>query len=1306
MATYVNDLRLTELATGEGSGTWGVTTNTNLELIGEALGYGTQDCFATDADATTTVADGATDPARAMYFKVTSSATLTATRTLTIGPNTVSRVMLIENATTGSQSIAISQGSGGNVTIASGQVKMVYLDGAGSGAAVVDALADLELGTITVANLTATTADINGGTADGVVIGGSTPAAITGTTVTANTSLTVNATTTITDILDEDNMASDSATALATQQSIKAYVDSQVGTVDTLAEILANGNTTGGTDIAVGTGDDITFADSSKAIFGAGSDLSIYHDGSNSYISEAGTGNLIIGAGAGVLIKNKDLDENLLSAYQNGAVELFYDNAEKLATTATGIDVTGTVTADGLTIDGGNTLRLDAASTTDFFTIIQGGTQAVLTADSPDGAGNMLFKTAAAGVDTDRMQIASNGDISFYEDTGTTAKFFWDASAESLGIGTTTTTSTLNIQAGNPTIRFYDSNLSTRQMEISAENGHAIFKIDPNQTQVTSYFAVEIDTTERMRIDSSGYVGMGTDAPLTPLHIKSTSAGEVLRIESTEEGAVDGPTLGLFRNSASPADGDGLGAINFYGEDSVGNITTYAQIRVEASDVTNGTEDGLMSIRTIINGTDTARLNLKSEEAVFNESGIDTDFRVESDTNEYALFVDAGNSRVGINNSSPDRPVHLKDAGNRNYIKAETTGTTDSEEAGFDVKAGSNNYLVGALGGTDNRFFIYDLANALDKFTIKQGDIIINDSGVDGDFRVESDTNTHALFVDAGNSSVGINTSAPTFGTGNGLEIYNSESGIGVGGATLRLTRGDVSSEVDDPIGTIEFYSKDADGAHISAFIQSTAQELFGRQGDLIFGTAQGISVDAVEATRISSAGSLIHQKAAVFNESGGDNDFRVESDSNTHALFVDAGNNVVGVGTQQTLDPWTSYSPLAVGDQLMIGSTGASSTFTNMVHGGYYDGTNWLQRYTDVTVARHEMIGGSSGSYHNFYTATNVTADTATTQILNLSFTPTTAVFNEDSRDIDFRVESDTNTHALFVDAGNSRVGINNSSPATDLDVTGSMNVTQAGGAYAATFTTAFDYVAKFVSSDSAAFIVLQDNNSTDNYNRIGAVGNSIQIESGNVENAIFTSTSSVFNENSVDMDFRVESDNNANMLFVDAGEDEVIVGGTANQSNAVLSINTTASKHGKSIESVSSITGGAEKAVMAEGVVAVDTTSLGTVLSIPILSQGSRWRRFIIQFIFSSGEYALNSNATSGTAIISFASLTSLTTVSLQDSTGNVASVGSSGTDLQITFTNGFINGNSNWEGVLVYYKILGSEPNFVQIWNASLN
>ncbi len=137
MVTYVNDLRLSELATGEGSGTWGTTTNTNLELIGEALGYGTE-AITTNADThATTVADGSTDPGRAMYIKYTG--TLDSACTITIGPNTLSRVHIIENATSGSQNIIIKQGSGSEITIPNGYVKAVYLDGAGSGAAVTEA---------------------------------------------------------------------------------------------------------------------------------------------------------------------------------------------------------------------------------------------------------------------------------------------------------------------------------------------------------------------------------------------------------------------------------------------------------------------------------------------------------------------------------------------------------------------------------------------------------------------------------------------------------------------------------------------------------------------------------------------------------------------------------------------------------------------------------------------------------------------------------------------------------------------------------------------------------------------------------------------------------------------------------------------------------------------------------------------------------------------------------------------------------------------------------------------------------------
>jgi hypothetical protein len=142
-STYVNDLRLNEMATGDGSGTWGTTTNTNLELIAEAFSYGTE-AITTNADThTTTIADGATDPGRSMYLKYTG--TLDSACTITIGPNTVSKVWIIENGTSGSQDIILSQGSGANITIPAGDTKVVYSDGAGAGAAFVDAFASLSV---------------------------------------------------------------------------------------------------------------------------------------------------------------------------------------------------------------------------------------------------------------------------------------------------------------------------------------------------------------------------------------------------------------------------------------------------------------------------------------------------------------------------------------------------------------------------------------------------------------------------------------------------------------------------------------------------------------------------------------------------------------------------------------------------------------------------------------------------------------------------------------------------------------------------------------------------------------------------------------------------------------------------------------------------------------------------------------------------------------------------------------------------------------------------------------------------------
>ena len=112
---------------------------------------------------------------------------------------------------------------------------------------------------------------------------------------------------------------------------------SLTGGGETLAETLAIGNTTGGNDIS--------FGDNDKAKFGASDDLQIYHNGTHSYIDEVGTGSLYIRAND-FRLSNADGSQNHIIANNNGEVSLRYSGSPKLATTSTGIDVSGTVKAD------------------------------------------------------------------------------------------------------------------------------------------------------------------------------------------------------------------------------------------------------------------------------------------------------------------------------------------------------------------------------------------------------------------------------------------------------------------------------------------------------------------------------------------------------------------------------------------------------------------------------------------------------------------------------------------------------------------------------------------------------------------------------------------------------------------------------------------------------------------------------------------------------------------------------------------------------------------------------------------------
>jgi hypothetical protein len=162
MATYVNNLRLKEITTGDEDGTWGTSTNTNLELITDGFSYGTK-AMAADADETFTMPDATADATRSLYLKFTSGVSLTATRVITLGPNTISKTWIIENATTGGQIITIKQGSGATVDIPNGDKTMVVTDGAGAGAAVLNAnpsTAEVDLTT----DVTGTLPIANGGT--------------------------------------------------------------------------------------------------------------------------------------------------------------------------------------------------------------------------------------------------------------------------------------------------------------------------------------------------------------------------------------------------------------------------------------------------------------------------------------------------------------------------------------------------------------------------------------------------------------------------------------------------------------------------------------------------------------------------------------------------------------------------------------------------------------------------------------------------------------------------------------------------------------------------------------------------------------------------------------------------------------------------------------------------------------------------------------------------------------------------------------------------------------------------------------
>jgi len=132
-STYTANGGIELIATGEQSGTWGTTTNTNLSII-DRLTNGVGAITLSGTTHTLTTSDGSLSDGQ--YRVLVFGGSPSGTNTVTISPNDAQHLYFVKNGS--GQSVVLTQGSGGNVTVANGKSAIVYADGAGAGAAVVD----------------------------------------------------------------------------------------------------------------------------------------------------------------------------------------------------------------------------------------------------------------------------------------------------------------------------------------------------------------------------------------------------------------------------------------------------------------------------------------------------------------------------------------------------------------------------------------------------------------------------------------------------------------------------------------------------------------------------------------------------------------------------------------------------------------------------------------------------------------------------------------------------------------------------------------------------------------------------------------------------------------------------------------------------------------------------------------------------------------------------------------------------------------------------------------------------------------
>jgi hypothetical protein len=379
-----------------------------------------------------------------------------------------------------------------------------------------------------------------------------------------------------------------------TDAASKKYVDDKFEETDTLAEVLALGNTTGGTDIYVSAGDDITFTDTSKAYFGAENDLEIYHDGSVSDIWNY-TGDL--------RIRNNSNDSNIDIAASNaagtgsqiyirangstGAAELYHYATKKFETTSTGVRVTGEVYIDGTgdwslksDVISGNLVLRDETNNADRVDFHPDGQVEILyagVATTPSlifnndintgifhpSNDNLAFATAGS----ERMRIDNSGNVGINESDPDTILHISDGNtsdpstnAPVIRLQNTSENCSNQFTDGDVVggLEFYNDSIICTDIAYAAGVNAYVRAVHDGSDSPTPTSSLEFGTgsavyaSTRMTIDSSGNVGIGETSPSHLLHIKKPSSGDAALMLETVTGG--DPTI-IFNSAAANRNG-------------------------------------------------------------------------------------------------------------------------------------------------------------------------------------------------------------------------------------------------------------------------------------------------------------------------------------------------------------------------------------------------------------------------------------------------------------------------------------------------------------------------------------------------------------------------------------------------------------------------------------------------------------------------------------------------------------------------------------------------------------------------------